>query len=183
MLSFPFVSLKKSINLTNNFWSKITNKTLKKQTRAFGVHFPGNFSWRYHLSLLTRTCQTGVKLTSDRLWNEKEKKANDTIHVFSLASGHLYERFLKIMMLSVVKNTQSNVKFWLLANFLSPGFKVDLHHCSASWLTYWSKNRTPYPLWQMNINLSMNLWLTSGPLGCLRRQKNRELSGRTRFYF
>jgi len=55
------------------------------------------------------------------LWNEK--KPNDTIHVFSLASGHLYERFLKIMMLSVVKNTQSNVKFWLLANFLSPDFK------------------------------------------------------------
>ncbi len=32
-------------------------------------------------------------------------KTNDTIHVFSLASGHLYERFLKIMMLSVSRRT------------------------------------------------------------------------------
>ena len=32
--------------------------------------------------------------------------ADDTIHVFSLASGHLYERFLKIMMQSVVQRTK-----------------------------------------------------------------------------
>lgn len=51
------------------------------------------------------------------------KDAGDTIHVFSLASGHLYERFLKIMMLSVVKKTDRPVKFWLLKNFLSPAFK------------------------------------------------------------
>jgi UDP-glucose:glycoprotein glucosyltransferase len=51
------------------------------------------------------------------------QKENDTIHIFSLASGHLYERFLKAMMLSVVRNTQSPVKFWLLSNFLSPQFK------------------------------------------------------------
>ena len=49
---------------------------------------------------------------------------NERIHVFSLASGHLYERFLRIMILSVVKNTQSKVKFWFLKNFLSPSFKV-----------------------------------------------------------
>lgn len=55
--------------------------------------------------------------------DEEKKKAADTIHVFSLASGHLYERFLKIMMLSVVNKTSAPVKFWLLANFLSPKFK------------------------------------------------------------
>lgn len=48
---------------------------------------------------------------------------NETVHVFSLATGKLYERFLGIMMLSVVKNTQNPVKFWFLANFLSPEFK------------------------------------------------------------
>jgi len=51
---------------------------------------------------------------------------NGTIHVFSLASGHLYERFLKIMMLSVVRNTKAPVKFWLLRNFLSPAFKESI---------------------------------------------------------
>jgi len=48
---------------------------------------------------------------------------DETIHIFSLASGHLYERFLKIMMLSVIKHTTAPVKFWILSNFLSPGFK------------------------------------------------------------
>ena len=49
---------------------------------------------------------------------------DDTIHVFSVATGHLYERFLKIMMLSVSEKTSKKVKFWLLENFLSPSFKA-----------------------------------------------------------
>ncbi|KAH3745546.1 UDP-glucose:glycoprotein glucosyltransferase 1 [Pelomyxa schiedti] len=48
---------------------------------------------------------------------------DNRVHIFSLASGHLYERFLKIMMLSVVQHTNSTVKFWFIKNFLSPGFK------------------------------------------------------------
>ena len=51
------------------------------------------------------------------------KRQGETIHVFSLASGHLYERFMKIMMLSVLKNTQHPVKFWFLENCMSPRFK------------------------------------------------------------
>ena len=47
----------------------------------------------------------------------------ETIHVFSLATGHLYERFVRIMMLSVTKRTKAKVKFWLLENFVSPQFK------------------------------------------------------------
>ena len=49
---------------------------------------------------------------------------DDVINVFSLATGHLYERFLKIMMLSVTKRTSARVKFWLFENFLSPTFKA-----------------------------------------------------------
>eukprot|EP00300_Choanocystis_sp_HF-7_P014197 c18604_g1_i2.p1 GENE.c18604_g1_i2~~c18604_g1_i2.p1 ORF type:complete len:1607 (+),score=401.77 c18604_g1_i2:98-4822(+) len=58
--------------------------------------------------------------------------SDDTIHIFSIASGHLYERFLKIMMLSVVRNTKSPVKFWLLRNFLSPAFKQVLPNLAKS---------------------------------------------------
>ena len=62
------------------------------------------------------------------LFYEDEKKASqnddDVVHVFSLATGHLYERFLKIMMLSVTKRTSTKVKFWLFENFLSPTFKA-----------------------------------------------------------
>ncbi|KAF9927498.1 hypothetical protein FBU30_003215 [Linnemannia zychae] len=50
-----------------------------------------------------------------------KKKA--AINIFSVASGHLYERFLSIMILSVLKHTNSHVKFWFIENFLSPSFK------------------------------------------------------------
>lgn len=55
---------------------------------------------------------------------EESESEDDTINVFSVASGHLYERFLRIMMLSVLKNTKSPVKFWFLKNYLSPSLKV-----------------------------------------------------------
>lgn len=49
---------------------------------------------------------------------------SEVINVFSLASGHLYERFMRIMMTSVLNNTKTQkVKFWLLKNYLSPKFK------------------------------------------------------------
>lgn len=53
----------------------------------------------------------------------KDVKQAD-INIFSVASGHLYERFLNIMMLSVMKHTDKTVKFWFIENFLSPSFKV-----------------------------------------------------------
>jgi UDP-glucose:glycoprotein glucosyltransferase len=72
------------------------------------------------------TASNGMWDSFTNLWGKPTKAAgsDETINVFSLASGHLYERFLKIMMLSVVKNTNSPVKFWLLKNFLSPSFKA-----------------------------------------------------------
>ncbi|KAM4046531.1 UDP-glucose:glycoprotein glucosyltransferase 2 [Anomaloglossus baeobatrachus] len=51
----------------------------------------------------------------------KEKKA-DVLNIFSVASGHLYERFLRIMMISVLRHTKTPVKFWFLKNYLSPRF-------------------------------------------------------------
>lgn len=67
---------------------------------------------------------------------------DDTVHVFSLATGHLYERFLKIMMLSVTKRTSTKVKFWLFENFLSPSFKAsalamaEKIGCEVEFVTY-----------------------------------------------
>lgn len=34
-------------------------------------------------------------------------KKDDVINVFTVASGHMYERLQKIMLLSVLKNTKS----------------------------------------------------------------------------
>ncbi|XP_064638451.1 UDP-glucose:glycoprotein glucosyltransferase 1-like isoform X2 [Lineus longissimus] len=57
----------------------------------------------------------------------KDEDKDNTLNIFSVASGHLYERFLRIMMLSVMKNTKSKVKFWFLKNYLSPSFKETIH--------------------------------------------------------
>ncbi|KAI9815165.1 MAG: hypothetical protein M1832_005567 [Thelocarpon impressellum] len=51
------------------------------------------------------------------------KKKHADINIFSVASGHLYERMLNIMMVSVMKHTKSTVKFWFIEQFLSPSFK------------------------------------------------------------
>jgi len=53
------------------------------------------------------------------------------INIFSVASGHLYERMLSIMMVSVLRHTQKTVKFWFIAQFLSPSFKAQLPHLAA----------------------------------------------------
>lgn len=51
---------------------------------------------------------------------------NSKIHIFSVASGHLYERFLKIMILSVLRQTKTPVKFWFISNYMSPKCVVDI---------------------------------------------------------
>ena len=48
---------------------------------------------------------------------------NADINIFSVASGHLYERMLNIMMVSVMRHTNQTVKFWFIEQFLSPSFK------------------------------------------------------------
>ncbi|KAI8096232.1 UDP-glucose:glycoprotein glucosyltransferase-domain-containing protein [Halteromyces radiatus] len=69
---------------------------------------------------------------SSKLFGKKGKQVEDElipmkkqaeINIFSVASGHLYERFLAIMMASVMEHTNSTVKFWFIENFLSPSFK------------------------------------------------------------
>lgn len=54
---------------------------------------------------------------------QEENDDDDSMHVFSLASGALYERFLRIMMLSVRKRSSGKIKFWLLENYLSQKMK------------------------------------------------------------
>jgi hypothetical protein len=69
---------------------------------------------------------SGSDSNSDAIAVNGHNKTGETVHVFSLATGHLYERFLKIMMLSVVKRCSQPVKFWLFENYLSPTFKLSV---------------------------------------------------------
>ncbi|KAG0163854.1 hypothetical protein DFQ28_011083 [Apophysomyces sp. BC1034] len=67
---------------------------------------------------------------TNRFFGNEENKAQAQpapkqadINIFSVASGQLYERFMSIMIASVMEHTESTVKFWFIENFLSPSFK------------------------------------------------------------
>jgi hypothetical protein len=66
------------------------------------------------------------KIDEELLGTAEDLLLTETIHVFSLASGALYERLLRIMMLSAVRNTSAPIKFWLIEDFLSQSFKDEL---------------------------------------------------------
>lgn len=71
----------------------------------------------------------GLKLAEELLGGSKTSSKSASaqkhaeINIFSVASGHLYERMLNIMMVSVMRNTKHTVKFWFIEQFLSPSFK------------------------------------------------------------
>ncbi|XP_039673480.1 UDP-glucose:glycoprotein glucosyltransferase 2 [Perca fluviatilis] len=76
-----------------------------------------------------------------------EKKKEDVLNIFSVASGHLYERFLRIMMLSVLRHTKTPVKFWFLKNYLSPSFKETISHMAESYGFQFELVQYKWPRW------------------------------------
>ncbi|XP_077988302.1 UDP-glucose:glycoprotein glucosyltransferase 1-like isoform X2 [Glandiceps talaboti] len=78
---------------------------------------------------------------------KSDEEKDKTLNIFSLASGHLYERFLRIMMLSVLKNTQSPVKFWFLKNYLSPTFKEFIPHMAKEYGFDYELVQYKWPRW------------------------------------
>ncbi|XP_043926163.1 UDP-glucose:glycoprotein glucosyltransferase 1 [Protopterus annectens] len=85
---------------------------------------------------------TGTPATED-IKADKE----DVINIFSVASGHLYERFLRIMMLSVLKQTQTPVKFWFLKNYLSPTFKEFIPYMAEKYGFQYELVQYKWPRW------------------------------------
>ena len=69
------------------------------------------------------------------------------INIFSVASGHLYERMLSIMILSVLRHTKSTVKFWFIAQFLSPSFKRSLPLLAAHYSFQYELVTYKWPHW------------------------------------
>ncbi|KAI5292082.1 hypothetical protein KEM52_006638 [Ascosphaera acerosa] len=78
--------------------------------------------WNFALSLLAPSSR-----------NAAITPANAEINIFSVASGHLYERMLNIMMVSVMRHTTHTVKFWFIEQFLSPSFKEFLPHMAQEY--------------------------------------------------
>ncbi|XP_059620979.1 UDP-glucose:glycoprotein glucosyltransferase [Phlebotomus argentipes] len=72
---------------------------------------------------------------------------SEVINVFSVASGHLYERLLRIMMVSTIKHTKSPVKFWFLKNYLSPQFIDSLPHMAKEYNVQYELVQYKWPRW------------------------------------
>ncbi len=85
------------------------------------------------------------------LWNYfKRDDKEKVIHIFSLASGHMYERLLKIMIRSVTKHIQrpnTVVKFWFLKQFLSPSFKTLLPYLAEHFKFKYGLVSYQWPHW------------------------------------
>ncbi|KAJ6626996.1 glycosyltransferase family 24 protein [Mycena sp. CBHHK59/15] len=69
------------------------------------------------------------------------------INIFTVASGLLYERFASIMILSVLRNTNSTVKFWFIENFLSPSFLEFIPHLAKSYDFQYELVTYKWPSW------------------------------------
>ncbi|KAL7881321.1 hypothetical protein AOLI_G00081690 [Acnodon oligacanthus] len=86
-------------------------------------------------------------LTGGSSVEEAEKKKEDVLNIFSVASGHLYERFLRIMMLSVLQHTKTPVKFWFLKNYLSPSFKEFIPYMAEAYGFQYELVQYKWPRW------------------------------------
>ena len=77
----------------------------------------------------------------------QSNEAQADINIFSVASGHLYERMLNIMMLSVMRHTTHTVKFWFIEQFLSPSFKRSLPHLATHYNFRYALVTYKWPHW------------------------------------
>lgn len=78
---------------------------------------------------------------------DSSEDKDNTLNIFSVASGHLYERLLRIMMMGVLKNTKSKVKFWFLKNYLSPTFKDFIPHYAKEYGFEYELVHYKWPRW------------------------------------
>uniref|UniRef100_A0A663MPT6 UDP-glucose ceramide glucosyltransferase-like 1 n=1 Tax=Athene cunicularia TaxID=194338 RepID=A0A663MPT6_ATHCN len=85
--------------------------------------------------------------TTGKKGNQESEKKSDILNIFSVASGHLYERFLRIMMLSVLRHTKTPVKFWFLKNYLSPTFKDVIPHMAKKYGFKYELVQYKWPRW------------------------------------
>ncbi|XP_028250934.1 UDP-glucose:glycoprotein glucosyltransferase 1 isoform X2 [Parambassis ranga] len=128
----------------NNFKSRIIKVKVQKKPDKFNEELLSDGTDENDTGFwtsLTRGFTSGGKAE-----DPKQDKDN-VINIFSVASGHLYERFLRIMMLSVLKNTKTPVKFWFLKNYLSPTFKEFIPHMAKEYGFQYELVQYKWPRW------------------------------------
>ncbi|XP_078224542.1 UDP-glucose:glycoprotein glucosyltransferase 2 isoform X4 [Callithrix jacchus] len=128
------------IVVLNSFKSKILEVKVKKKTDKIKEDVLNDEDEK------TKGMWDSIKSVTVRLHKE-DKKEKDVLNIFSVASGHLYERFLRIMMLSVLRNTKTPVKFWFLKNYLSPTFKEVIPHMAKEYGFQYELVQYRWPRW------------------------------------
>ncbi|XP_032133391.1 UDP-glucose:glycoprotein glucosyltransferase 2 isoform X1 [Sapajus apella] len=128
------------IVLLNSFKSKILEVKVKKKPDKIKEDILNDEDEK------TKGMWDSIKSFTVRLHKE-DKKEKDVLNIFSVASGHLYERFLRIMMLSVLRNTKTPVKFWFLKNYLSPTFKEVIPHMAKEYGFQYELVQYRWPRW------------------------------------
>ncbi|KAF4675240.1 hypothetical protein FOL47_008079 [Perkinsus chesapeaki] len=65
------------------------------------------------------------EMSREMIYDQQDDNLDDDgpIHIFTVASGHLYEQLLAVMILSVRNHTTSKLCFWFVDQFLSPQFR------------------------------------------------------------
>ncbi|KAI9656705.1 MAG: hypothetical protein M1829_000364 [Trizodia sp. TS-e1964] len=98
------------------------------------------------MDILSRGFDFAQKLLSRNAIQGKAREHAD-INIFSVASGHLYERMLNIMMVSVMRHTKHSVKFWFIEQFLSPSFKDFIPILAAEYNFQYEMVTYKWPYW------------------------------------
>ncbi|KAF5269322.1 hypothetical protein FQR65_LT02624 [Abscondita terminalis] len=103
---------------------------------------------KYNMDLLSDDdSNSGIWNSITSSWSGSDEDADEKLNIFSLASGHLYERFIRIMMLSVLKHTKTPVKFWFLKNYLSPQLKDFLPYMAKEYGFEYELVQYRWPRW------------------------------------
>jgi len=102
---------------------------------------------KYIISGLNHGQKLLGKAGSDGVATVRSHEKHADINIFSVASGHLYERMLNLMMLSVMRHTNHTVKFWFIEQFLSPSFKQFLPHLAAHYNFRYEMVTYAWPHW------------------------------------
>jgi UDP-glucose:glycoprotein glucosyltransferase len=74
-------------------------------------------------------------------------KIDKEINIFTIASGASYERLARIMILSVIKNTNSPVKFWLISTYTTSRFRQNLETMSKKYNFSYEFLSFKWPVW------------------------------------
>uniref|UniRef100_A0A673I701 UDP-glucose ceramide glucosyltransferase-like 1 n=1 Tax=Sinocyclocheilus rhinocerous TaxID=307959 RepID=A0A673I701_9TELE len=134
------------IVVLNNFKSKIIKVKVQKKPDMMKEELLSDDTHESDSGFWTSITRYKV-LPVEFYCKEPKQEKDDVINIFSVASGHLYERFLRIMMLSVLKHTKTPVKFWFLKNYLSPTFKEFIPYMAEKYDFQYELVQYKWPRW------------------------------------